>query len=176
MDHDHHDHTEHEMGHSSLETKREYVKFALVIAGIFIASLLITWSRGGGFVRFLNDFMATFFITFAAFKFINLEMFVAAYRGYDILAKNFRPWAYMFPFIEAILGFAFLLTHHNQKLEIVTIIITGIAGYGVVKELRKKSKIMCACLGTVIRLPLSKVSFVEDFLMLVMAAGMLLFV
>ncbi len=171
MDHDEH---EHDLHIEPLESSREYFKFAGVILSIVVMSLLIAWLRGWEAGRFLNDFMATFLVTFAAFKFINLEIFAIAYQGYDIIAKRFHAWAYIFPFIEAGLGFAYLMSNGSALLNIITIIVTGVAGIGVLKELSKKTKIMCACLGTVIRLPLSKVSFVEDFLMLAMAAGMLI--
>jgi hypothetical protein len=170
MEHDHHG-----MHAEPLETRREYLKFAGVLAGILLVSLLLSYSRGWGVGRFMNDFMAVFFVTFAAFKFVNIEMFAAAYRGYDVIARRFTAWAYAFPFIEAGLGFAYLLSNSNPPLNLITMVITGVAGVGVLQELRKKSAIPCACLGTVIRLPLSKISFVEDFLMFIMAAFMFLF-
>jgi hypothetical protein len=58
-------------------------------------------------------------------------------------------------------------------LHLVTLIVSTVAGIGVVRELAKKTAIPCACLGNVIKLPLSKVSFVEDFGMLAMAMLML---
>lgn len=162
-----------------LENRREYYKFAGVIFGIFIVSVLLTYWRGWTFQKFLEDFMAVFFITFAAFKFVNIEMFAMTYRTYDVITKKFPAWGYVFPFVEGGLGFAYLLTTKNVTLNLLTMLITGVAGYGVWQEIRlsknsrRRGHFMCACLGTVIRLPLSKVSFVEDFAMFIMAAIML---
>lgn len=169
-DHVHHIHLDEGVE----ESPREYKKFAGVIGGILAVSLLLGWARGWELERFFSDFMAVFFITFAAFKFINMENFVGAYIGYDIIARRFALWAYAYPFIEGVLGVAYLLFDNSNTLNLITLLITGVGAIGVWKELRNKSNIMCACLGTVIKLPLSKVSFIEDFGMFAMAALMLI--
>lgn len=167
MNHDHHPHTE------PLESLVEYLKFVGVISGIILLSLLLTGWQDWELMNWMANFMAVFFLTFGAFKLVNLEMFVLTYRSYDILAKHFRFWAWLFPFIELGLGAGYLFLGNVFWLNIATIIITGLASIGVIKELRRKSQFKCACLGTVIRLPLSKISFVEDFAMLIMAGVML---
>lgn len=155
------------------ESPREYAKLAGVIGGIFLATVFLAWARGFELVRFVSDFMAVFFITFAAFKFVNLDEFAAAYRGYDVVAKRFPVWAIMFPFIEGIIGVFYLLLNNSTGLNLLTMLVLGVASIGVLKELSNKSNIMCACLGTIIKLPLSKVSLVEDVAMFAMAAVML---
>lgn len=174
MNHDHHNsHHDHHNNIEPLESPREYVKFAGVIAGIVILSVLLAVWRGWGLMSFMTNFMAVFFIVFGAFKLVNLEMFVLTYRSYDIVAKRFKFWGWLFPFVELGLGFGYLLLGNVLWLNIITILITGLASVGVIKELRRKSVFKCACLGTVIRLPLSKISFVEDFAMLAMAVAMI---
>lgn len=156
------------------ESAREYRKLAAILFGILGLALILGWARGFSLERFLGDFMAVFFITFAAFKFANLENFAITYRGYDVIARRFPAWAFMYPFIEGGLGVAYLMLDDSMDLNVVTLLLTGIAAIGVIKELSNKSNIMCACLGTIIRLPLSKVSLVEDVAMFAMAATMLL--
>lgn len=172
-------HDDNEVHHIHLdegvdESPKEYKKFAGVIGGILAVSLLLGWARGWGLERFFSDFMAVFFITFATFKFINMENFVGAYMGYDIIAKRFKLWAYAYPFVEGVLGVAYLLFDNSNTLNLITLLITSTGAVGVWQELRNKSNIMCACLGTFIKLPLSKVSFVEDFGMSAMALLMLI--
>lgn len=170
MDHSHHDHHAHA---EPTESPREYAKFAAVIAGIIITSLCLAALRGWGLMSFMTNFMAVFFVVFGAFKLVNLEMFVLTYRSYDVLAKRLKFWAWVFPIVELGLGAGYFLLGNRLGLNITTILITGIASIGVVKELRRKSQFKCACLGTVIRLPLSRISFVEDFAMLAMAMIMI---
>ena len=167
------DHGPHKMV-EAVETKAEYKKFYRLLIGILVFSTLLSIVRGWDLMRWMADFMAVFFITFAAFKFYDIEAFAHAYRGYDILAQKFRPWGYAFPFVEAFLGFWYLLSEAPIRLNIITMLITGVAAYGVRKELKRKSKFQCACLGTFIRLPLSKVSFVEDAAMFSMAFVMVI--
>ena len=50
----------------------------------------------------------------------------------------------------------------------------GLSAVGVVKALVAKRKIQCACLGTVFNLPMSRVTLIEDGLMIAMAAVMLM--
>lgn len=155
------------------ESAREYLKFGLVISTIIVASTALTLWSGWGLSQFMSYFMGLFFITFAVFKLVNLQTFAITYKGYDIITKKFPVWGYIFPFVELGLGFAYLLIPETVGLHVVTVLVTGVASIGVIKELRSRSDIMCACLGTVIRLPLSKISFVEDLLMFVMATVML---
>lgn len=165
---------------SPVETPREYYKFTLVLLGILLMSMVLTYWRGWNVQLLFQDFMAVFFIVFASFKFINIEMFVQMYRIYDRIAQRFPAWGYLFPFVEAVLGFGYLLTNHNTGLYLVTLLITGSAAVGVWQEVRqnaqqrRRGQMMCACLGTTIQLPLSKVSFFEDFSMFFMALLMLL--
>jgi hypothetical protein len=157
----------------AVESPEEYKKLRKVITGILLVSVTLSLIRGIGLSRLMADFMAVFFITFAAFKFYDIEAFAHGYRNYDLLAKRIRPWGYIYPFIEAFLGFWYLLSEGPAKLNILTMLITGTAALGVYKEVRRKSRFHCACLGTFIRLPLSRVSLIEDVSMFVMAAIML---
>jgi hypothetical protein len=165
----------HHMHHDNhpVESPKEYAKLAAVFVAIIVVSMIITSIRGWDGNRFANDFMATFFMTFAAFKFFRLEEFAIAFRGYDIIAKRYRPWPYIFPFVEAFLGFGYFVSTNAWQLNIITMLVTGVGAYGVWLELKKKSNIPCACLGTIIKLPLTKVSLAENLTMFVMAALML---
>lgn len=169
MHEDHHNHIQ------PLESPIEYAKFAAVIIAILVASLVLASWRDWSVMGFMAQFMGVFFITFGAFKLAGLQMFVITYRGYDILAKRFKFWAWAFPFIEIALGLSYLAIGNNLWLNIITIFVTGLAGIGVAKELRRKSDFKCACLGSVIRLPLSKVSLVENLAMFGMAVYMIIF-
>jgi hypothetical protein len=51
--------------------------------------------------------------------------------------------------------------------------LMAVGAYGVHQELKNKSNIMCACLGGIIKLPLSRVSLIEYVAMFIMAAAMI---
>jgi len=166
-------HHKHAVG--AVDTPAEKKKFYKLLVGILLVATLLSVIRGWDINRAMADFMAVFFITFASFKFYDIETFAHTYRTYDLIAARIRPWAYAVPFIEAFLGFWYLLSSGPAWLNILTLLFTGSAGWGVYKSLKqqKSHKFMCACLGRFIRLPLSKVSLVEDFAMFGMAALML---
>lgn len=152
-------------------SKKEIIKFAVVILAIASTAFLANWS--GGLENYLRWFMAIFFLVFAGFKFLGYEMFVVMFRGYDILAKKYRPYAYAYPFIEFILGVLYFLDLVPVARELLTIIIMAIGTKGVWQEVKKRSGVHCACLGNIIKLPLSTVSLVEDVGMGLMALVML---
>ena len=56
----------------------------------------------------------------------------------------------------------------------ITVFILGSTTLGVVQQLRKKSSIQCACLGTVLNLPMTEATLVENTIMLGMAFAMLM--
>jgi hypothetical protein len=57
---------------------------------------------------------------------------------------------------------------------IITFIILGITTIGVTKSLLDKKMIKCACLGSVLNLPMTKATFIENSIMLVMAVFMVI--
>ncbi|MCB0321673.1 MAG: hypothetical protein KDD60_12165, partial [Bdellovibrionales bacterium] len=80
-------------------------------------------------------------------------------------------WAY--PFIELVLGVSYLTGILLVPAYIATIILLGVGAIGVLKVLLNKNSIQCACLGTVLNLPMTKVTLIENTTMVVMAALML---
>ena len=124
--------------------------------------------------EFMLDFMGLFYIVFSFFKLLDLKGFPATFQMYDPLAKIFPPYAWAYPFIETALGLCFLLRFQVQAALVITLIVLGITTIGVTKTLLDKKKIKCACLGTALNLPMTKATFIENSIMLVMAVWMLL--
>ena len=93
---------------------------------------------------------------------------------YDPIAKTFPFYGWMYPFIETILGLLFLLRIQLFISLCVTITILGITTVGVIRSLMNKSNIQCACLGTALKLPMTKATFIENFIMIIMAVWMII--
>lgn len=152
----------------------EYLKLGFVIVGVVLTSLWLNTSYGaGGWLEFMRWFMGVFFVVFASFKLIGYQMFPLMFAGYDVVAKRFKPYAYIYPFIELWLGALYLLDIAPIARDTLTLAVMGIGVIGVAQEIKKRSGIHCACLGNVIKLPLSTVSLVEDAGMGLMALFML---
>lgn len=133
------------------------------------------WWYGGDLKEAMRIFMASFFIIFGFFKVINLKGFVQAYRMYDLPAQYISWYAYVYPFIELLLGFAYFFSWNLLVINAITIVLMIISAIGIFNALRKKQTIMCACLGVVFKVPMTYVTLLEDILMALMAATMLFF-
>jgi copper chaperone CopZ len=122
----------------------------------------------------MRYFMAGFFLVFSFFKLLDLRAFANAYAGYDLLAARWRAWGFIYPFVELLLGVAYLSAFNLRLTHWVTIIVMGFSAIGVIRAVLNKNRIQCACLGTVFKLPMSSVTIIEDLGMVAMAAAMLL--
>ena len=124
-------------------------------------------------MQWMRHFMAGFFLTFSFFKLLNLQGFAESYSSYDILARRWFPWGYVYAFVELALGVAFLINFNPLLSNGVTFVVMTLSIIGVLQSVLHKRRIQCACLGTVFNLPMSTVTIVEDGLMIVMSVVML---
>jgi len=149
---------------------RSYVPL-IVIFSVIIAFVLIKATINNNFTSasLMIDFMAGFFLIFGGFKTIKLPAFAEAYGMYDVIAKKSKMYAYIYPFIEIGLGLAFLLRFEVFTAAWITLVLMLINSVGAYNGIRDKKVLMCACLGSVFKLPMSFVSLGEDLVMAVMA-------
>jgi len=146
--------------------------FAVVAAATLILNYLVFEPSPTTGMRL---FMGVFFIVFGGFKVIKLKGFANAYPDYDLIAKRSKAYAWAYPFIELALGVLFLANIWIIGANIITIIIMSIGALGVYLKLRKGEEIVCACLGTVFKVPMTWVTLFEDLVMVLMAILMIAF-
>jgi len=125
-------------------------------------------------MQWMRHFMAGFFLVFSFFKFLNLSGFATSYAMYDIIAKRFPAWGYLYACIEFLLGIAFLINFNLLFTNLATLVVMSISIIGVLQSVLNKRKIQCACLGDVFNLPMSTVTIIEDGLMILMSISMIL--
>lgn len=118
----------------------------------------------------MNQFMAGFFLVFSAFKFLDIRGFAEGYATYDLLARRWYSYGFIYPFLELGLGILYLGMWFPAMTSLLTMIIMGFSSLGVINSLLKRQKIRCACLGTLLKVPLSTVTLVEDIMMVILAA------
>ena len=158
-------------GHNSSFLK-DY--FPLILIFLFLISLAI-WTSNLKTELFMNYFMGGFFLTFSFFKLLDIKGFQKSFSNYDIIAKRIKLYGFVYPFIELTLGWLFIINYDLFINNTTTIIILGIGTVGVVKSVLNKETINCACLGTVFKLPMSKVTIIENSMMLIMASFSLIY-
>ena len=163
---------------SEEETKSifETYKPILLIFGYIVAVTLSVEYLKEEFVwlRWMNHFMAGFFLVFSFFKFLNLKGFAESYAMYDVISKKWKGWGYVYAFTELFLGLAFLTGFSPLLTNIVTFVVMSVSIIGVLQSVLNKTKIKCACLGDVFNLPMSTITIIEDALMIGMSALMIL--
>ncbi|MGL4539735.1 MAG: MauE/DoxX family redox-associated membrane protein [Candidatus Rhabdochlamydia sp.] len=147
----------------------EYKPLLIIVIFALILSYIYAYNSSS----FMYGLMGYFFLFLAMFKFFNLKEFVRGFETYDIISKRFKLYGFLYPFIEFSLGIAYLTEYHLMIVNIVTLIVMIVSGFGVVKSVLSGQKIKCACLGSTLNVPLGIVSIVENFSMAAMAAYML---
>ena len=145
----------------------------LIFGYIIIASILLN-VKPSNLNGFMLDFMGLFYVVFSFFKLLDLKGFPESFKMYDPLAKVIPFYGRIYPFIEAALGIMFLMRIEIPLTLIITLVILGITTFGVTKALLDKKTIQCACLGTALKLPMTKATFIENSIMIVMAIIMLI--
>ena len=159
--------------HHQAET--ETLRPLFVIVAYLVGAVLVRAFATGDFSshELMKNFMGGFFVIFSLFKMIDLNGFADGYSTYDVIAKRSRGYAIAYPFIELALGVAYLLAWNLRLTNAITFGLMSIGTIGVAKALLEKRRIQCACLGTALKLPMTKVTLVEDVGMAAMALAML---
>ncbi|UAK22861.1 MauE/DoxX family redox-associated membrane protein [Sphingomonas nostoxanthinifaciens] len=110
----------------------------------------------------------------AILKLQDVERFSTMFLNYDLLARRWVPYAYAYPFLEALAGV--LMTAGVMKwLSVpVALVIGSIGAVSVFKAVYlDRRELSCACVGGGSNVPLGFVSLVENVMMVAMAIWMI---
>lgn len=154
------------------KAKEQWTQYRpLIVIVLFCALLPITQKHLSATpsMSIMYGFMGYFLVFLSMFKFFDLKGFVKGFSMYDVITKKFPAYGYIYPFIELLLGIAYLSQFHVIITSILTIIVMSAGAVGVFKSIAAGEKFTCACLGTVLNVPLSTVSILENVGMVVMA-------
>lgn len=155
--------------------EQNFTPLILIVAGIVgLAALKYFFTGESGMQDAMYDFMGMFFVVFGGFKLLDVKGFADAYATYDVIAKKSRLYALLYPFLELALGLGYLFLWNVAVLNWAALVLMSVGSIGVLQAVRSKQKIRCACLGTKIKLPMTKITLLEDLLMAAMALGMIL--
>lgn len=159
-------------------TSNNYTPLVVIISLITVVAIVLGFRdlQLGAFAihKLISYFMAGFFLVFSGFKLMDLKGFAEGYSTYDLLAKRAFSYGYIYPLIELFFGLSMVVGFQPKSLLWIELIVMGFSGLGVAIKLAKKEKFQCACLGTFLKVPLTKVTLIEDFGMAVLAALLLL--
>ena len=133
------------------------------------AALAVTLSLGlldGFSVRTIEWFVAFSMAMLAMLKLQDVEQFSTMFVGYDLLGRRWVPYAYAYPYLEA-LAAVLMAGHLLPWLSIPVALFIGTVYV-------QKREIKCACVGGGSNVPLGFVSLTENLAMIAMGIWMLL--
>lgn len=127
------------------------------------------------FEQILMQFVGISMVLLGLLKLQNLQGFVNGFLGYDLLAKRYVPYAFIYPFAEVV-GGLLMISNSLPALSIpLMLFIGGIGGVSVVKAVYiDQRELKCACVGGDSNVPLGFVSFLENAVMFCAGVWMLL--
>jgi glutaredoxin len=112
---------------------------------------------------------------YAVQKFRDLDSFATRFLGYDILARQFVPYGWVYPFAEFAAGLAMLAGVLMVPAGLVALFIGTIGAVSVVQAVWVEGReLKCACVGGAGNVPLGPVSLIENVGMMAMGLWMLL--
>jgi glutaredoxin len=155
---------------------KSYTPVLVVFAVTALLSLVIGWLTGQLLSwRTLQGFIGLSMVVLAMLKLQNLEKFSTMFLNYDLLARRWIPYSYIYPFAE--LGAGLLMT--AGALNIVSIPVALFIGViGAVSVFKAvyidKRELKCACVGGESNVPLGFLSLTENLMMILMAVWMLI--
>jgi len=143
---------------------------ALALAVSFAASgSLFTVHAGEWFIAFSMAILAML-------KLQDVDRFATMFLGYDLLARRWVPYAYVYPFAEALAGVLMVAGALNWLSIPIALFIGTVGGVSVFYAVYvEKRELKCACVGGSSRVPLGFVSLLENVMMVAMAIWMLFF-
>jgi len=157
-------------GGASSQTDSSWQKYTplIVIIGIVLLTTVVLATRDAGHGSFtlsgtISYFMIGFFLVFSGFKLMDLSGFAEGYSMYDLLAQRWKPYGYIYPFIELFFALAMIMSFAPRAVLWAEAIIMTFSGLGVAIKLSKKEPFQCACLGTFLKVPLTTITLIEDF-------------
>lgn len=153
--------------------KRYWPLFALVLITV-LEAMALTYGMQKGFFAWMHFFMGLFLCKFALLKLFHPKGFVEGFQKYDLVAKKFSGYAHLYPFIELALGLSYLSFAYPVVTYVITILVMATGAVGVIRALKRGLDVRCACMGTVLDVPLSTVTLSEDIAMGAMACWMLI--
>lgn len=161
----------HNDGPQQSSSVYESYRTLIFIFGVIIILVALAQLKQGSFnfIIAMNHFIALFLLIFSIFKLINLKEFAFVYSSYDIISARLPGYGYIYPFIELMLGMAYLFHSFPLITNTATLLIMLVSGIGAIRSLKHKSKIP----STHFKLPLSLVTLTENLLMAAMSGTML---
>ncbi len=145
--------------------------FAMTALMALAASYAVTGSAST--VRAGEWFIGFSMVVLALLKLQNIETFSTMFLNYDLLARRWVPYGYIYPFAEGVAGVLMVAGALTWLSVPIALTIGSIGAVSVFKAVYiDKRELKCACVGGGSNVPLGFVSLTENLMMIGMAVWM----
>ena len=126
-------------------------------------------------IRAGDWFIAFSMAVLALLKLQNVATFAMMFLNYDLLAKRWVPYSYLYPFAEGLAGILMIAGALTWLSVPVALFIGTVGAISVFKAVYvDRRELKCACVGGSSNVPLGFVSLTENLMMIAMAIWMTL--
>ncbi|MDQ8185088.1 glutaredoxin [Pelagicoccus sp. SDUM812002] len=155
---------------------KTYQPVLAVFAITFLMALSATWASVGVFapIRIAELFIAFSMCVLGILKLQDLLSYATGFVQYDLLARHYVPYAYVYAFIEAIGGVFMIAGWLTLLVAPIVLLASTLGAVSIIKAVYiEKRDLNCACVGGGSSVPLGFISLSENLIMIAMATWML---
>jgi glutaredoxin len=153
-----------------------YRPVIVLFAMTALAALAGSYAATGQLLTILAAewFIAFSMVVLALLKLQNVETFSAMFLNYDLLARRWVPYSYVYPYAEGLAGILMISGAFKWISIPVALFIGTIGAVSVFKAVYiDRRELKCACVGGSSNVPLGFVSLTENLMMVGMALWMI---
>ncbi len=143
----------------------------------FLMALAVSWVAYDSLftVRAIEWFISIAMCLLAVQKLQDVESFSTMFLNYDLLARKWPRYGYLYPFGEALAGILMISGALIWLSSPIALFIGTVGAVSVFKAVYlDKRELKCACVGGNSRVPLGFVSLTENLMMMAMGIWMLI--
>jgi glutaredoxin len=152
-----------------------YTPVVVLFAMTALMALASSYAVAGSVftIRAAEWFIGFSMIVLALLKLQNVESFATMFLNYDLLAKRWVPYSYIYPFAEGFAGVLMVAGALTWLSAPIALFIGTIGAVSVFKAVYvDKRELKCACVGGSSNVPLGFISLTENVMMVAMAVWM----
>ena len=153
------------------ENETSYQPVIAIFAVSALLALAFSWYAFGDLLtlRAFEWFIAISMVVLAVQKLQDIESFSTMFLNYDLLARRWVRYGYIYPFGEALAGVLMVAGALWWLSAPVALFIGTVGAVSVFKAVYiDKRELKCACVGGGSNVPLGFVSLTENLMMIVM--------
>lgn len=155
---------------------KTYQPVFAIFAVTMLMAVITCWAiqEALSVVRILELFVAFSMCVLGILKLQNLLSFATGFVQYDLVARRYVPYSYVYPFVEAGAGAFMIAGIATWIVAPAALIVSSIGAVSVVKAVFiDKRDLNCACVGGGSSVPLGFISLSENLMMIAMAVWMM---